>query len=106
MEDNFVFGHILHFWHPKKSSVRLGKDTQCIRIGVVEDNFVFGHILHFGHQKKVQLEGTRGYYRVLEGVRFSLFPTKKKKTRGKNVSRGGHVFLYFLHKKENKRGRR
>ena len=43
------------FWASKKSSVRLGKDTQCITIGVMEDNFVFGNIPHFGHPKKVQL---------------------------------------------------
>ena len=38
------------------------------------------------------------------GLCFSLFPTKKENEGGNNFSRG-HVFLCFLHKKENKRGR-
>ena len=34
------------------------------------------------------------------GSCFPLFPTQKGKQEGKNVSRGGHVFLYFLQKRK------
>ena len=40
---------------------------------------------------------------MFEGVRFSLFPTKKRKQEEKNVSRGV-MFPLFPTKKENKRG--
>ena len=41
---HFHFKPYSPIWQTKKSSVRLGKATQCLRIGVQEDIFVSDHI--------------------------------------------------------------
>ena len=52
---HFHFKPYSGIWQTKKSSVRLGKATQCLRIGVQEDIFVSNHIQAFGKHKNLHL---------------------------------------------------
>ena len=50
---HFHFKPYSGIWQTKKSSVRLGEATQCLRIGVQEDIFI--NIQTFGNQNNFQL---------------------------------------------------
>ena len=85
----------------KKSSVRLGKDTQCLRIGVQEDIFVSNHFQPFCKQKNLQLGLGMLVCLFASGPSFSLpyscrHFSEDNLNKGKNESFISCIVLVFL----------